>query len=147
MSDPGAQTAGVGFSLSVSDARDSFNNLASGTVTVSFQDGGTHLAPDSTPPTLNAITVTGGSGSATQTLVLAESGVILRGTSGSVTDDTAPFTVSASSIASFTLSDPGAQTAGVGFSLSVSNAQDSFQNSASGTVTVSFQDGGTHLAP
>jgi hypothetical protein len=149
LSDPGTQTAGVGFVLQVENARDGFNNPADGTVTVSFADGGSHNAPNGDPPTLSPITVTSGSGSAQQTLVLAESGAVLRGTASvtAATDDTNPFTVNAAAMNSFVLNDLGTQIAGVAFNLTVSSARDAFNNMASGTVTVSFSDGGNHDAP
>ncbi|MCR4440527.1 MAG: hypothetical protein NUW13_16080, partial [candidate division KSB1 bacterium] len=103
LSNPGTQVAGVGFELSVSGARDQYNNAWSGTIGVGFADGGSHLAPNGSGPSLSSITVTNGAGSAAQVLVKAESGVVLRGSSGGVTDDTDAFTVVPGALGSFGL--------------------------------------------
>ncbi|MCP3908075.1 MAG: hypothetical protein GY712_08665, partial [Oceanicoccus sp.] len=68
LTNPAAQEAGVLFSLGVTGAVDAFGNAASGAVTVSFQDAGTHRVPNGESPTLTDITVTDGTGSANQTL-------------------------------------------------------------------------------
>ncbi|HFE52969.1 MAG TPA: hypothetical protein ENK07_05970, partial [Bacteroidetes bacterium] len=75
LSGPTTVTAGTAFSLTVSNAQDSYGNAADGTVTVSFSDGAAHTAPDGTAPVLHDIQVSGGSGSAEQTLYLTESNV------------------------------------------------------------------------
>lgn len=73
----GTQTAGVPFELSVTNARDAFNNLWSGDVTVSIV-GTDHESPDNTVPVLNDIRVVNGAGAADQTLVKRENGIGLQ---------------------------------------------------------------------
>ncbi|MDZ7261673.1 MAG: hypothetical protein ONB05_06175, partial [candidate division KSB1 bacterium] len=253
LNNPGTQTAGTGFSLTVTGAQDQWGNAWSGTVTVSFTDGGGHVAPNGSSPSLSNITVSNGSGSAKQVLVKAETGVQLRASSGGIIRDTNGFkveagnlsyftlsgvpasvtagnnfpgivtvtaydlygnqktnytgtvswsstdtdgdvqlppnytfvggdngshgfsgsafrlvtaggqtvtvadgpvskessviTVNVAALSNFTLNNPGTRTAGTGFSLTVTGAQDQWGNAWSGTVTVSFTDGGSHVAP
>ncbi|RKY90590.1 hypothetical protein DRQ15_07060, partial [candidate division KSB1 bacterium] len=147
LSNPGNQTAGVGFSLSITGAQDQYGNLVSGTAVVAFVGGGSHDSPDGTSPVLQNITVTDGSGSATQILYKAESGVQLQTTLGSVTKQTNAFSVNAGVLNDYTLSNPGNQTAGVGFSLSITGAEDEYGNLVSGTAVVSFLGGGDHDSP
>ncbi len=149
LSNPAAQEAGVGFALSVSGAQDAFGNDASGAVVVSFADIDPHGVPNGETPVLTNISVTGGSGNASQLLYLRENNVQLRGTVAvtAATDDTQPFNVAAGDIENFSFRDPGTQTAGTGFTLFVENARDGFNNQADGTVTVSFVGGGNHDAP
>ena len=147
LSNPGNQTAGVGFSLSITGAQDQYGNLVSGTAVVAFVGGGSHDSPDGTSPVLQNITVTDGSGSATQILYKAESGVQLQATLGSVTKQTNAFSVNAGVLNDYTLSNPGNQTAGVGFSLSITGAEDEYGNLVSGTAVVSFVGGGNHDSP
>ena len=88
--------AGEPFILNVTNARDPQSNPASGIITISFNDGGIHLAPDGqTLPTLVSIPVTNGQGSASQILYLAENSVVLRGKvlGGSTTVTTSPLDV------------------------------------------------------
>lgn len=149
LSDPGTQEAGVTFNVTVSNARDSFGNLASGTIAIDFNDSDSHQVPNGESPVLADIAVANGSGTEAQLLYLRESGVVLLGTvaATSATDSTQPFSVNAGLIQNFSFRDPGAQTAGVGFILTVENARDGFNNPADGTVEVSFFDAGTHIAP
>ena len=147
ISNPGTQVAGDGFSLSITGAQDAYGNAVSGTATVAFSDAGAHNSPNSTAPTLTNVTVTNGSGSATQVLVNAESGVQLQATLGGVNQTTSAFTVNATSLASYTLSDPGNQTAGSGFNLSISAAVDTYGNGVNGTATVGFVGVGSHDSP
>ncbi|MCH7674806.1 hypothetical protein IH879_07625, partial [candidate division KSB1 bacterium] len=134
----GDPVVGPGIPLQVSNAVDSFGNPTSGSVTVSFTDGQSHQVPNGESPVLRNIPVTGGSGSTNQDLFLAETGLQLHGTSNSsVEEDTPQFNMNAGDIENFTLSDPGEQTAGSSFTLSVSNARDGFNNPADGTVALS----------
>ena len=81
---PSAPRAGEPFTLSVTDAQDGSGRPASGVVQVSFDDGGSHQAPDGyTVPSLQPIIVNRGAGSAAQTLYLAEENVIIRGSANS----------------------------------------------------------------
>jgi len=103
LSNPGNQTAGVGFSLSITGAQDQYGNLVSGTAVVAFVGGGSHDSPDGTSPVLQNITVTDGSGSASQILYKAESGVQLQATLGSVTKQTNAFSVNAGVLNDYTI--------------------------------------------
>ena len=106
LSEPGTVTAGVPFALTVSNARDAQNNLADGVIAITFNDAGAHLAPDTTVPTLTNITVTNGSGSSNQTLVLAETIALpaLRGddTVTPAVDTTNAITVNPGSLSYYT---------------------------------------------
>ncbi|MBC7185829.1 MAG: hypothetical protein H5U38_02225 [Calditrichaeota bacterium] len=152
LSNPGSQVAGVGFVLGVSGAQDAYGNSWSGTIAVSFADGGSHLAPNGSGPSLSSITVTNGSGSAAQVLVKAESGVVLRGSSGGVTDDTDAFTVVPGALGSFGMTGvPAAVVAGSVFPSSVVvTAYDVFGNVKSnyaGSVSWSSSDTQAELPP
>lgn len=91
LSNPDTQTAGVGFALSVSEAKDQYNNAASGLVTVTVASGG-GSAPNGAAPQLADIVVVNGSGSSMQTLFNAVP-TELRGQSGSITRTTGTITV------------------------------------------------------
>lgn len=71
------QTAGGAFNVTVSNARDKYNNAASGVVEISATAGG-GAAPNGQLATLTAIPVSNGSGLAAQILVKTET-VLLRG--------------------------------------------------------------------
>ncbi|MFQ5823512.1 MAG: hypothetical protein ACE5JB_05605, partial [bacterium] len=105
------QTAGVGFSLSVSGAVDGSSNAWSGTVVVSVFSGGGD-SPNGTAPSLSNITVSNGSGSASQVLVNAVS-TVLQGSADGVSKTTGSITMDPGSLGSFTLSGvPSSVTAG-----------------------------------
>ena len=151
---PASVTAGVPFSLSVSGAVDGEGNAASGTIDVAFTDApATHLAPDGTNPALASITVSGGSGSANQTLVLAESltgGVdALTGTDSvtAATDDSGNITVLPGSLNYFTITgEPASIAAGAPFSNITVTAYDEYDNVKTnylGTVQFSTTDPNT----
>ena len=97
--------AGQGFYVNVTNAMDVDGKPASGTINISFNDGGTHLPPDgNTAPILNPVVVTGGSGSAQQVLYKAESGVVLKGTldtDATVTGTTSGITITPGSLNAF----------------------------------------------
>ncbi|MBN2411605.1 hypothetical protein JXQ31_07915 [candidate division KSB1 bacterium] len=134
LSNPAGVTAGMPFSLSVSNAVDGNGNPASGTIQVTTKTGGGE-APDGTDPSVQDIVVTAGNGSAQQTLYKAESGVVLTGilsSDGSVTDDTSPFTVGSAGINSFTMTGvPTNVQAGVSFTNITVTALDVYENTVS----------------
>ncbi len=72
-----SQTAGSAFVVTVSNARDQYNNAAAGLVEISATAGG-GAAPNGQLPALTAIPVSAGSGSASQILVKTET-TLLRG--------------------------------------------------------------------
>ena len=132
------------FSLNVSGADDGYGNLWSGTVAVDASAGGGN-APDGTPPSFNAIVVSGGTGSATQTLTHAVT-TTLRGQASGVIRYTASIQVNPGSLYEFTLAGyPTSVTAGNGFPGGVTvTAYDGYRNrktNYSGTVTWSSTDG------
>ncbi|MBN2324387.1 MAG: hypothetical protein JXQ30_11680, partial [Spirochaetes bacterium] len=145
---PATVTAGSSFALNVSNARDAVGNLTDGTIAVSFTDAGLHQAPDGSNPTLNNITVTSGSGSAIQTLVLAEGPVVnmLTGTDTvtSATATTGNITIDAGAIHHFTFTTQPAATVTANVAIPVvieagdmyDNLLDSGANVYNGTATV-----------
>jgi len=126
--------AGQGFYVNVTNAVDVDGKPASGTINISFNDGGTHFPPDgNTAPILNPVVVTGGSGSAQQVLYKAESSVVLKGTLDTdtgVTSTTSGITITPGSLNAFDMIGyPSATTAGQKFSNNVTvTAQDPWQN-------------------
>ncbi|RMD94145.1 MAG: hypothetical protein D6813_02825 [Calditrichaeota bacterium] len=132
-------TAGTSFTLTVTDAQDINGNPVSGTVTLSFLDGGNHAAPNGTLPSLPSINVVNGTGSVPVTLFKAEAGVQIKGISGTATATTSAITVLPAGLASFKLelAVPGAKTAGASFQINgtaldvYENVQDDFNGVAS----------------
>ena len=124
------QTAGIPFSLIVTNARDQFNNLADGLVQVrAFSGGGT--APGGQPATFTPIPVSGGSGEAAQTLVKTETarliGEVKSGSTVIAAASTGDITVRPGALGSLALSGlPTSVAAEVAFS---------------GTVVVKAYDG------
>ncbi len=122
-------TAGTAITMTVSNARDAQNNLVDGVVTLSFSDAGSHNAPDGISPSLPTIQVVNGEGSTPVTLVLAESGVQIKGESGIAISTTAVITVSPAALAEFNLVQDivGAKTAGASFGIT-GTAWDTYEN-------------------
>ncbi|RPI03400.1 MAG: hypothetical protein EHM72_01655, partial [Calditrichaeota bacterium] len=138
------QTAGTPFELKVINAVDDFNNPANATVQPNFVSG-THNAPDGTQPLFSKITVQNGSGSAFQTLVLAESVQLVGQATASVSAITNSFNVLPTSLSSFKLTgQPSSVVSGAFFSNSITvTAYDAFENrktNFSSTVTFSSTD-------
>ncbi len=134
----GGATAGVPFSLSVSNAVDQFDNAASGTITVVGYTGAGN-APDGSVPSFNNIAITNGSGSGDQVLVLTGNARI-RGFSGSAADTTSTFTVAPGAFGELRITNtPDTVTAGSNFSTDpVVTSYDLFGNLATnytGTIT------------
>ena len=108
ISAPASVTAGVPFTVTVTNAQDSGGNLANGTVTVTWlsSDDGVQNSPNGTSPNFNQITVTNGSGSAVQTLFRSDTNVILQGDAGGgVTAQTGSITVSHGELGYFDISE------------------------------------------
>ena len=136
-----SQTAGIPFLLQVSNAQDGYGNAWSGTATISIFSGGGN-APRGDPPVLSDISVSNGSGSASEMLTRATT-TVFQGNAGGVIRYSPGITVSAGILDDFVFTpDYLTQTAGVGFLLSVSGAQDSMWNAWSGTVFVDATTGG-----
>jgi hypothetical protein len=141
VANPGTRTAGTSFSETIT-ALDTWGNTAtgySGPQTLTFS--GPSNSPNASTPTYpSSVTFTSGVGTATVTLVDAQS-TTLTATQGSVTGTSTSFTVSPSATAaSFTVGNPGTRTAGTAFSVSVT-ALDPYGNTAtgySGSKTLTF---------
>ena len=125
VSNPGAQTAGTPFNLSITTT-DQYGNGVSGTQNVTFS--GPATSPNGTAPSYPS-TVTfnnAGQGSAPITLFAAQTNVTLTvhelGTTGSTT-----FTVKGAPLSTFTMATPGTQTAGVAFNETIA-ATDTYGN-------------------
>jgi len=157
LDDPGTVVAGQSFSLSVSGAVDAGGNPASGTVSISFvgSTDNTDISPppSSATPTYTDIPVVNGSGSAPQTLVNADTVVVLRGTVGAVTDDTDgadAFDVDPGALNSYTISgEPGTTVAGAAFSSNIDvtayDVYDNVKTDHAGNVLFSSTDGAATL--
>ncbi|MGD0167484.1 MAG: hypothetical protein ABSC51_09400 [Gaiellaceae bacterium] len=131
VSNPGTQTAGTQFSLTLT-AKDIYGNTAtgySGSKSVAFS--GPSNSPGGQAPSYPAsVTFASGVGTANVTLYNAASSNITATESGH-SGSTGSFTVSPASINSFTVSNPGTQTAGTQFSLTLT-ALDAYGNTATG---------------
>jgi hypothetical protein len=110
---PTPVTAGIPFMVRISECRDSYGNLANGTVNVADSVGG-GASPDSTQPVYNSIQVVSGLGSANQTLVNAVT-TVLKGTSGAVVGVTDSITVNPGSTGEFDLNISSPQISGFSF--------------------------------
>jgi hypothetical protein len=132
VANPGSQTTDSSFSDAVT-ALDQYGNVAtgySGSKPVTFT--GPSVSPNSTAPTYPAsVTFASGVGTATGiTLVNAET-TTLTATQGSITGASNNFKVGAGSASSFTVANPGSQTAGAPFRNTVT-ALDQYGNTAAG---------------
>ncbi len=96
------QTAGSPFQLSITNARDAYNNPISGTATVTITNGG-GSAPNGIPPQISNIDVVAGSGSAPQALYNAVT-TAFGASLGGVNRQTPDITVLPAALNSFQLS-------------------------------------------
>lgn len=142
VANPGAQVAGVQFSLSVT-ALDAWQNVVTGWSggTCEVFSGGTN-SPNNTAPVYPAqgacspgqSSVTFSSGTASPNVTLFNGGtanLTVTEPSSSSTGSTGSFTVNAGGLDSFTVSNPGTQTAGTGFNVDLA-AIDHWGNAAGG---------------
>jgi hypothetical protein len=127
VSNPGAQTAGVAFSLTIT-GKDSYGNAVSGSQALSFS--GPSSAPDGTAPTYpSTVSFSGGEGKASVTLADAQSTTITAA-QGSIKGTSTSFTVSPAGAAELSLlAADETPTAGVSDNLTIT-AVDSFGNTA-----------------
>jgi alpha-tubulin suppressor-like RCC1 family protein len=140
VSNPGTQTAGTQFAITLT-AKDSYGNTASGysgSKTVSFS--GPANSPNGQAPSYPA-SVTFGSGVDTANVILynAASSNITASESGH-SGSTGSFAVNPAGISSFSIPNPGTQTAGTQFAITLT-AKDAYGNTAtgySGSKTVAF---------
>jgi hypothetical protein len=136
------QTAGVPFVLSISNAVDNYGNSINGTVSVDVFNGGGN-APNGDPPSIpSSITVTNGSGSASNVILTNAVSTQFRGTDGSVVRYAPAIMVLPTTISNFSIGASSPVTAGVAFPLQVTNAVDQYGNAWSGTIYVDASQGG-----
>jgi hypothetical protein len=146
LSAPASVTAGSAFTLTASNVIDQYGNPASGTVTVTVQSGG-GSSPGGVPPSINNISVIGGSGSAIQTLTNAVT-TVLRGSANGFFDDTDNITVNPAAAGRIYLSNyPDSITAGATFpspandpEVRVTDSYGNVKTNYTGTVTFSGAD-------
>jgi hypothetical protein len=110
---PESAMAGAPFTVSASEARDIWGNLASGTIVISDTVGG-GPSPDGTQPIFNAISVVSGLGSANQTLFNSIT-TVLRGAIGSLVRTTDSIFVAPGLLGEFTFELSSPQITGVPF--------------------------------
>ena len=139
---PGTQTAGTAFSETIT-AADQYGNAASGYTgnhTLTFT--GPAKAPNGKSPTYpGQVNFTNGVGTATITLYDAQSTTLTAAaTTPTLTGTSTSFTVNPGAPGSFAVSNPGTQTAGSTFSVTIT-ATDAYGNAAanySGPQTIAF---------
>ncbi|MGO8826430.1 MAG: hypothetical protein ACLQU9_14500, partial [Acidimicrobiales bacterium] len=143
VANPGTQTAGIQFSETIT-AADQYGNAASGYTgnhTLTFT--GPSNAPNGKPPSYPAqVNFAAGVGTANITLYAAQASTTLRATATgpSLTGTSTAFTVNPGAPGSFSVTNPGTQTAGTPFSVTIT-ATDSYGNAAgnyTGPQTLSF---------
>lgn len=128
-----SQMAGTPFMVTVSNARDRFNNPASGLVEMLALVGG-NVAPNGQRPTLTPISVNNGSGQAAQILVKTETvqlrGQVLEGGSVLASQDTPNITVTPGALGYLEFSGlPASVQSGATFPEAVTvTAYDAFRN-------------------
>jgi hypothetical protein len=137
---PGTQTAGTGFSLTVT-AVDTYGNTVTsyaGSKTMTFS--GPAGSPNGTGPAYPArTTFTGGVASPTVTLYDAQTTTITV-TQGTITGTSGSFVVNPGRPGSFAVTNPGTQVAGTPFNVTIA-ATDQFGNAAStyaGSQSIAF---------
>ncbi len=139
---PGTQTAGIAFPESIT-AADQYGNAASGYTgnhTLTFT-GPAH-APNGKAPSYPAqVNFTSGVGTASITLYDAQSTTLMvSATTPNLTGTSTSFTVNNGAPGSFAVSNPGTQTAGLPFSVTIT-ATDAYGNAAvnyTGAQTITF---------
>ena len=143
MANPGTQTAGSQFSETIT-AADQYGNAASGYTgnhTLTFT--GPSNAPNGKPPSYPAqVNFTNGVGTANITLYAAQPSTTLKATATgpSLTGTSTAFTVNPGAPGSFSVTNPGTQTAGTPFGVTIT-ATDAYGNAAgnyTGPQTLSF---------
>ena len=142
VANPGTQTAGTAFSETIT-AADQYGNAASGYTgnhTLTFT--GPAKAPNGKSPTYpGQVNFTNGVGTATITLYDAQSTTLTASaTTPTLTGTSTSFTVNPGAPGSFAVSNPGTQTAGSAFSVTIT-ATDAYGNAAanySGPQTIAF---------
>jgi len=127
-SNPGAQTAGTGFTETLT-ADDTWGNVATG-YAGSPALSGPDPSPSGTHPAYGTVSFSGGVASVGVTLYDAET-TALSASDGTINGSSGTFAVGPGGAASFTVPTPAGQTAGGGFSETVT-VFDAFGNTATG---------------
>jgi len=140
VSTPSTQTAGTAFNVTIT-VFDQYGNQATGYTgakTIAFS--GPSSSPNGTAPSYpSSVTFSGGAGSASITLYDAQT-TSITATQGGATGSTATFTVNSAVAKSYALSNPGTQSAGTAFNVTIT-AADQWGNTATsytGSPTVTF---------
>lgn len=133
-------SAGTQFTETVT-ATDLYGNTTTsytGQHTLTFS--GPSKSPNFTSPKYpsSSTTFTAGVGSPAITLVAAQSTALKVSASGGIEGESETFTVVSAAPASFSVTTPGTQNAGVPFTLTVTGAKDAYANTVGGTQSVSF---------
>jgi hypothetical protein len=132
ISNPGAQTAGTAFSVSIT-AKDAYGNTAtgySGVKSVVFT--GAASSPGGTAPSYPAsVTFTNGVAATVPITLYNAASTTLTATEAGKSGSTGAFTVNAAGINSFAFPTPATPTAGTAFSVSIT-AKDAYGNTATG---------------
>ena len=141
VANPGSQTVGVGFGVSIT-AYDAYGNVATGfTGSQSITFSGPSNSPNaSTPSYPGSVSFSFGLGTATGITLVDVQTTTLTATQGTVAGTTGSFIVSSSTVTKFTLGAPGTQVAGVTFNESIT-ATDAYGNvlsAYSGAKAIAF---------
>ena len=147
VANPGTQTAGTQFGVSIT-AIDAWGNTTpsyTGNQTLTFS--GPALAGGTAPkyPTGGVVSFTAGTATANVTFDNASTTTDLTATQGTLSDDTGAFTVSPGGASDYSVANPGTQTAGTQFGVSIT-AIDTWGNTATaytGNQTLTFSGPGT----
>ncbi|HEX3432621.1 MAG TPA: hypothetical protein VHT25_01000 [Solirubrobacteraceae bacterium] len=133
-------TAGAQFTETVT-ATDSFGNTTTGyTGSHTLTFSGPAKSPNFTSPKYpsSSTSFTAGVGTPSITLYDAQTTALKASASGVSESESDPFTVVSAAPSSMSVSTPGAQTAGVAFSVSITGAKDAYGNTVAGSQAVSF---------
>ena len=124
-------TAGAAFNETITATDNAGNPVPSYTGSKTLTFSGPSSSPGGTAPTYpSTVTFTAGVGTASITLTNAQS-TTLTATQGLITGTSASFTVAAGSPSKFAVSNPGTQTSGTAFGVTIT-AADSFGNTTTG---------------
>ncbi|MEA2217342.1 MAG: hypothetical protein QOK19_2903 [Solirubrobacteraceae bacterium] len=136
-----APTAGTSFGEGIT-AKDLYGNTATGytgSKTIAFS--GPASSPGGKAPSYpSSVSFTSGVATASPVILYNAGSTTLTATQGTITGTSAGFTVKASVTGSFTVSNPGAQTAGTAFAVTLTAGPDAYGNAVApeGAQTITF---------
>jgi hypothetical protein len=148
VADPGAQTAGTPFNVAIT-AQDQYDNIDTNyadSKSIAFSGPGD--SPNSSKPTYpETVTFTADAGSASITLVKAETTALTADDGAGVSGSLVSLTVGPAAANHFALADPGSQTAGVGFDETIRalDPYDNIDTNYDGSKALAFS--GPHPSP